>query len=191
MKRVTMDSSIAIDGHQYSINTNKSKRQGCFVEILCRIESNLTAMLSYHCKVFVVQFVVHCREYEAKNKGISNLLRVIKKRLLRKYGSARLAGGWVRETGKSGVQHYHLAILLDGNKVRRSMGVQNLVNEILEVRDYPRASFNKSHMLLRGNEQSIQETFYHLSYLAKTRSKSNRLPTTNDYSFSRLKASKK
>ena len=187
MKRVTMDSVVTLGGREYKINTNSSKRQGCFVEILRTIESKLTAMLSYHCKVFVVQFVVHCHGYEAKNEGVSRLMAVFKKRLARKYDCARVTGGWVREPGSTGIQHYHIAILLDGNKVRSRIGVQHLVNEILEARGYPRPSFNKSHMVFRGDEQSVQEAFYHLSYLAKTRSKSKRLPDTNDYFFGHLK----
>ena len=187
-----MDSVVTIGGREYQINANKSKKQGCFIEILRAIDSNLTAMLSYHCKVFVVQFVVHCRDYEAKNRGMSNLMRVIKKRLARKYGCLRVAGGWVRETGAGGggVQHYHVAVFLDGSRVRWNLGVQVLVNEILEARGYSRPSFRRSHMVRRSDEESIQGAFYHLSYLAKTRSKSNRLPATNDYSFSRLKLGK-
>ncbi len=187
MKRVTMDSVVTLSGREYKINANKSKKQGCYVEILRAIESNLSAMLSYHCKVFVVQFVVHCHDYEAKNEGVSKLMAVFKKRLARKYGFARVAGGWVRETGSAGIQHYHIAILIDGNKVRSRIGVQHLVNEILETRGYMRPSFSKSHMVFRGDEQSLQEAFYHLSYLAKTRSKWKRLPDTNDYFFGRLK----
>ena len=190
MKRVTMDNTIVIDGREYTINANKSKRQGCFVEILRKIESNLMAMLSYHCKVLVVQFVVHCHDHEARNQGMSDLMRVIKKRLSRKYGGSRVAGGWARETGGSGVQHYHVAIFLNGNNVRWNSGVQKLVNEVLETRGYPRPSFSPSHMVYREDERGIQEAFYHLSYLAKTRSKSDRLPATNDYSFSRIRPNK-
>lgn len=188
MKRVIMDSEIELNGENYRINTNKSKGQGCFVEILRAIQSNLASMLSFHCKVYVVQFVVHCHVYEQKNSGISDLMRVFKKRLSRRYGLSRVSGGWVRETGQSGVQHYHVVIFLDGNKVRWFRGVQNLVVEIMKVRGYPWPSFMKSHMVRRDEREGMNETFYHLSYMAKIRSKSGRSPSTNDYSFSRLKA---
>jgi hypothetical protein len=191
MKRVIMDREIELNAQNYRINTNKSRGQGCFVEILHAIESNLTAMLSYHCKVFVVQFVIHCHDYERTNRGMSNLMRVFKKRLLRRYGFLRMSGGWVRETGHSGIQHYHVALFLDGNKVRWILGVKDLITEIMTVRGYPCPSFVKSHMIHRGQQQSIREAFYHLSYLAKIRSKSERAPATNDYSFSRLKSKEK
>jgi len=187
MKQVTLDNSIRINGRDYLINTKKSAKKGCYVEILCAIEANLSAMLSYHCKVFVVQFVIHCYHYEARNRGVSRLMAVFKKRLSCRFGKCRTSGGWVRETGESGVQHYHIAIFLDGNKVRWSRSVQELVNEVLENRNYPIASFTKPHMVDHVNEQKLQSAFYHLSYLAKTSTKSDRLPTTNDFSFSRLK----
>jgi len=187
IKRATMDKTIKIGDQEYRINTDKSKGQGCFVEILRATESNLTAMLSYHCKVLVVQFVVHCYEYEPKNHGVSDLMRVVKKRLSSKYRRCRVAGGWVRETGKSGIQHYHVALFIDGNKVRWNSGIQDLINEILDTRNYPRSSFSPSHMVHRDDEDGLRKAFYHLSYLAKTRSKWARLPSTNDYSFSRIR----
>lgn len=186
MKRTTFDSDIVIDDCEYRINANRSKRQGCFVEILRKIESNLMAMLSFHCKVFVVQFVFQCHSYEERNKGVSKLMAVFKKRLSCKY-KCRVTGGWVRETGKSAVQHYHVALILDGNKVKWHTEIQKVIIEILEARNYPRPSFSNHHMVFRNNPQSLQNAFYHLSYLAKTRSKSDRLPTTNDYSFGRLR----
>lgn len=186
MKRVTQAKTEKVGGFDYNINTNASKGQGCFVEILDAIESNLSSMLSYHSKVFLVQFVVHCHDYEERNKGVSKLMAVFKKRLSCKY-KCRVTGGWVRETGKSSVQHYHVALMLDGNKVKWGSKIRELVIEILETRNYPRPSFANHHMVFRNNPQSLQNAFYHLSYLAKTRSKSDRLPTTNDYSFGRLR----
>ncbi len=187
VKRVTLDNSIRIAGREFRINTRKTTKKGCFVEILNAIEANLSAMLSYHCKVFIVQFVVHCHEHEAQNRGVSRLMAVFKKRLFSRYGKCRVSGGWVRETGKSGIQHYHVALFLDGNKVRWSGRVQELINEILDSRNYPIASFTLAHMLNRFDEQKLQDVFYHLSYLAKTSTKKDRLPATNDFSFSRLK----
>lgn len=186
VKLITLDSSIRIAGRDYVINTKKATKKGCFVEILYAIEANLSAMLSYHCKVYVVQLIIHCHEHESQNRGVSRLMAVFKKRLCSRYEKCRVSGGWVRETGKSGVQHYHVALLLDGNKVRWSSGIQGLLNKILDSWNYPIASFTHPHMLNRFNEQKLQDAFYHLSYLAKTSTKKDRLPATNDFSFSRL-----
>jgi len=188
MKRVVMDNQIKLNGQNYRINTNRSRGQGCFLEILRAIESNLASMLSFHCKVYVVQFIVHCHVFEQTNSGISDLMRVFKKRLSRRYELLRIAGGWTRETGRSGIQHYHVVLFLDGNKVRWFRGVQDLISEIMRMRGYPCPSFVKSHMVHRDERQGMSEAFFHLSYIAKTRSKSGRAPSTNDYSFSRLRA---
>lgn len=187
MKAVVMCSAVTIHGRDYLINTNASKRQGCYVEILHAIDRNIVAMLSYHSRVFVVQFVVHLFDPEPLNTGISKLMKVFKKRLAHRYSLSRVCGGWVRETGKSGVPHYHVALFLDGNHVRSHFRLQELIAEILDARNYPRASFVTSHMIARGDIESLANAFYHLSYLAKTRDKGNRPPSTNDYSFGRPK----
>lgn len=187
MKAVVMCSAVTIHGRDYLINTNASKRQGCFVEVLHAIDRNIVAMLSYHSRVFVVQFVVHLYDPEPLNTGVSNLMKVFKKRLALRYSLSRVCGGWVRETGKSGVPHYHVALFLDGNQVRSHFGLQNLIDEILDARNYPKASFVPSHMISRRDCESLSKAFYHLSYIAKTRHKGSRPPSTNDYSFSRPK----
>ena len=188
MKSITMCNTITINGCEYPINTNASKGQGCYIEILEAIERNLTAMLSHHSRVYVAQFVVHTHDFEHLNTGMSKLMKVIKRRLKTKYKLVRIAGGWVRETGASQLQHYHAALFVDGNSIWRLGGVQALVTEILEMRNYPRPSFCAPHMVTRGVRHTFEEAFMHLSYLAKTRSKGKKAPTTNDYSFSRLKA---
>ena len=187
MKTVTMSNTVTINGREFPINANASKQQGCYVEILAAIDRNLGAMLSYHSRVLVIQFVVHLHDPDPLNTGISRLIDVFKKRLKRKYKLARIAGGWVRETGKSGIPHYHVALFLDGNLVRSHYGLQNLVATILDDRNYPKPRFTLSHMVARADFESLKKAFYHLSYLAKTRHKGSRPPSTNDYSFGRLK----
>ena len=45
--KITYDNKF----HNYSVNTNKEKNQGCIEEILERIESSLNSMLKKHSKV--------------------------------------------------------------------------------------------------------------------------------------------
>lgn len=185
MKSVVMSNSITIDGCEYPINTNVSKEQGCYVEILEAINRNLMAMLSYHSRVLVIQFIVHRYDYPPLNTEMSALMKVLQRRLPRKYQLTRICGGWVREVGKNKCPHYHVAFFLDGNRVCSHYGLQYLVTDIATFRDFSRPSFVPSHMVVRGDFASIGKAFYHLSYLAKTRDKNGRPPATNDYSFSR------
>jgi hypothetical protein len=187
MKTVTMSNSVTLNGREFPINADASKQQGCYVEILATIDRNLMAMLSYHSRVLVIQFVVHLHDPEPLNTGISKLMDVFKKRLKRKYKLTRIGGGWARETGKSGIPHYHVALFLDGNLVRSHYGLQDLVAKILDDRNYPQPRFTESHMVARTDFESLKKAFYHLSYIAKTRHKGSRPPSTNDYSFGRLK----
>lgn len=146
----------------------------------------MTAMLSHHCKIFVVQFNFNPDAVMPTNAPISKLLAVIKKRLRRKYRLLRMAAGWVRETGKSGIQHYHFVLMLDGNKVNRQGAVTALVKEILEARGYPAPHFTSPHKVVRNDPATFAKAFHHLSYLAKSNTKGTKPKATNEYSFSRL-----
>ncbi len=187
MKTVTMSNTVTLNGREFPINTNASKLQGCYVQILAAIDRNLGHMLSCHSRVLVVQFVMRLHDPAPLNTGISRLMDVFKKRLKRKYKLARVGGGWARETGKSGIPHYHVALFLDGNLVRSHYGLQDLVAKILDDRNYPQPRFTESHMVARTDFESLKKAFYHLSYLAKTRHKGSRPPSTNDFSFGRPK----
>jgi hypothetical protein len=186
MKAVTLNSCFELNGFYLPINTNAKNGQGCYLAILQRVGENLVGMLSFHAKVFVMQFSFNPYHYDATNKAMSRLMNKLKQRLRTCYGCLRVAGGWVREVGTSGVQHYHVALMLDGHKVNRQGAVIALVREMLDARGYPAPHFSKPHMVMRNDEVSFAKAFHHLSYLAKTSTKGVRPPATNDYSFSRL-----
>lgn len=174
-------------GEHFRINVDPSKGQGCFYEVLAKTHESMMTLLSYHCKILVVQFSFNPCENLPTNAPISRLVAVIKRRLCRRYKFARLVTGWVRETAGTGFPHYHVVLMLDGNKVNRQGGVMELVKEILESRGYPAPHFTtKTHMISRSDHSAFAKAFYHLSYLAKVNTKGSRPKCTNDYSFSRL-----
>ena len=188
MKTMTFEPSIRLGDRTLRINTGERQQLGCFVQILARINSSLEAMLSRYCKIYVVQFVFHPDQPVGNNALISDLMRVICKQLERAYRS-KLAYGWVRETGQNGNPHYHIVLILNANKVRHQYGIRERVCRIIETRDHPRPAFNtKSHLIHRHDDETYQQAFHHLSYLAKTSTKGQKPKTANEYSFSRLKA---
>ena len=188
MKTMTFEASIRLGDRTLAINTGERQQLGCFVAILTRINSSMESMLSRYCKIYVVQFVFHPGNSMGDNALISDLMRVIRKQLERCYRS-KLAYGWVRETGQNGATHYHVVLILNANKVRHQHGIRERVCRIIETRDYPRPSFNpKSHLIHRHDDETYQQAFHHLSYLAKTSTKGQKPKTANEYSFSRLKA---
>jgi hypothetical protein len=186
MKKIIVTSTVELGSGQLRINANAQKGHGCFYEILAKTHENMNALLSYHCKIFVIQFSFNPYDFTPTNQPISKIMATLKKRLRRKYNLARLASGWVRETGESGVQHYHVVLMLDGNKVNRQGSVMALVKEVLESRGYPAPHFSTPHTVKRGQTEDFSKAFYHLSYLAKVNTKGSKPKATNDYSFSRL-----
>lgn len=190
MKKVTFDGEIELNGKRLAINTNAQLKQGCFVEMLAQIHSQLSAMQSHHGKVFVFMMVFHVHDYSETNYLFSRFMGKLKKRLVQKYGFCRVGHVWTREHGKGAAQHYHLGLFLDGSVIQYPQKIFELCAVIWEGWNQPRPIFNPKrcyYMLKRGDDQTYREAFKHLSYFAKTRTKGNRPPSTNDYSTSRIK----
>lgn len=188
MKAITFEPTMRRNGRELRLNANEEKRHGCFVPILDRIDSCMNTMLAMYCKLYVVQFVFHPEFAADNNVLISDLMRVVKKQLERKYRS-KLAYGWVREAGKNGKHHHHIVLLLNGNRVQAQQPIRDCVFKIFADREQPRPGFNeRAHKVLRRDLTSYVNAFYHLSYLAKVSTKGRKPKTTNEYSFSRLKA---
>lgn len=189
MKRITFDGQFMLpDGSVYSINAQQ--KQGCYVEILEKMHEQLQAMQSHHSKVLVMLAIFHVNDYTETNELFSRFMRKLVKILKNGYGFKRVGYLWVREHGQGEAQHYHLALFLDGNKVRRSNEVFDMCVNIWEGWNQPRPAFpsKRSYYMLKRNDDKIyREAFYHLSYLSKTRTKEYRPKSTNDYSTSRLK----
>ncbi len=189
MKRLTFDSQLTLsDNSVYSINAQQ--KQGCYVEILEKMHEQLQAMQSHHGKVLVMLTIFHVNDYTGTNELFSRFMRKLVKRLKKSYEFKRVGYLWVREHGQAASQHYHLALFLDGNKVRRSNEVFELCVSIWEGWNQPRPAFpakRSYYMLKRNDGKTYRDVFYRLSYLAKTRTKEHKPKSTNDYSTSRLK----
>ena len=189
MKTKIFESEIQFpDGEVLQINAGP--KNGCYVEILEKTRDQLSAMLSHHNKVLVVIMLFHVNDHSADNTLFSKFIRKLRKRLSERYDCRRMGYIWVRELGKRGSQHYHLALFLNGSKVQSSHSVFDLCVKIWEGWNQPRPSFSARrcyYLLRRGDYNTYAEAFYHLSYLAKTKTKGNRPSATNDYSTSRIK----
>ena len=147
-------------------------------------------MLSHHCKVFTYRFDLHLKNATDDNSTVSLFIRKMRKKLTAKYKFKYVAFIWVREQHDAQTQHYHLALMLDGNKIRHSKklhvilsGIAKLLN--MKVSGCPRPYAN----LDRKNLDKYSDFFYRLSYFAKQRGKEagKRKKTANDYSASRIK----
>lgn len=69
-------------------------------------------------RLFVVRYDLHMCEYQNDNRVIELFHRNLFRVLTKNYPKSFLSYVWVREKGMSDVQHYHYALLMDGNFIR-------------------------------------------------------------------------
>ena len=72
----------------------------------------------------------HDDGYSKGNKLLSDFLRLLKRNLKSYFGFTRVGYLWVRELSTTDRQHYHLILLLDGNKVQHPKNVINIAEEV-------------------------------------------------------------
>ncbi|WP_172462165.1 YagK/YfjJ domain-containing protein [Psychrobacter phenylpyruvicus] len=167
---------------------NANSEQGCYVEILEALHSQMTAMINIHCKVMLLRADIRLYEYTDDNKVISKFLRQLKKWLRNNYKIKEVGHLWVREREKSKQQHYHLMLMIDANKVRHP-------KRIIERIDYMASIYNLSaytpkncyYLIKRDDQDKFNEAFKRGSYLAKQRGKGYKGKLANNYSASRIK----
>lgn len=153
----------------------------------------LEYMLTYHRKVLVLVFNLHLPTggYTADNKVIARLFSKVRYGLSKLYGMKRLGYAWCREIMRSDVQHYHVALMLNGSKIQFPHKLLNWLGDWW--RNSSKGGFlyipkNCYYMLHRNDEMNTKaDIIYRLSYLAKVNTKQTRKGRTNDYGTSQLK----
>jgi len=187
MKTIVSGGSINICDEEFRVWGNNRKR--LYKEIVLRIHNQMSAMLDYHCKILVVRFDFRMTEYSEGNELISGVFRVLKKQLSKRYKMKRIGHIWVREQNTSEQQHYHCALMLDANKVRHPAKIFERLESICVTRDQlpPSLPKNPYYIVARGDTEAFSNAFYRLSYLAKIKTKDQRVGSNNDYSTSKIK----
>ena len=157
--------------------------------ILEKIHDQMTAMLSHHSRVIVILFNLRCHEYTPDNKLVSRLFEKLKKQLRIRHKMKRIGHIWAREQESSDKQHYHCALILDGNKLRRAKEVIELIERICDNWDLPKPYIPKNcyYHVKRGMNDQFSACFRRLSYCAKVNGKGKKGLACNDYSTSRIK----
>ncbi len=177
---------IEFNGEWWEINTRKS---GIYHDMMQAILGQLFAMLSHHNKVLIFRFDLHCPDHTDTNKNITDFLRRLSRRVIRHYELTRFAYCWAREQEKAKQQHYHFALMLDGNKVQKPSLIWEMIKTIWEfIGGSCWLPENAYYRLTRANRPQIQESIMRLSYLAKGRGKGYKPHQTKNYGTSRIKA---
>lgn len=195
MRLLTNDPTVTIDGLELPIqNTGKDgKIYNCYIEPLQRFKREMDAMLSHHDKIFIYRFDVHVHTHSQTNEVMTKFLRSYIPRLERYYKTKNVGTIWCREVERSKKQHYHLAIIVDGNETNVGGALQYMAEEVASLQDLtighcPNPSYLiKRSDLAKGNYSTYNEAFYRLSYFAKERGKAIKAERANSYQTSRIK----
>jgi len=187
MRHSTSASVYQFSDKEFRINTHDGKYV-CRADILNSGIGQLLAMLSFHSRVLTIRVDLHMREYEASNIRISKFINKLRKWLACHYKMKRIGYLWVREQERAKSQHYHLILYLDGNKIRYPSKINKWIREYWIWHDQPKPPTIKNcyTMVHRDDKESLDESVYRMSYLAKKRGKGYGGPKTRDYSSSRI-----
>lgn len=186
MARITKDKAITVDGNTWWVN---SRLSGLFMPCIITMIRQLDAMLSHHNKVHLLRFDLRLYRYTPQNTIITEFNKRFHKWLRRKYKLKRVGFLWCREQETQINQHYHYALMIDGNKVcfpdKLIQKIKEIWNEQLQGSAYipQRCYYNLS----RNDYTTIQNAIWRISYLAKVRSKGGKPTQTKSFNTSRIK----
>jgi len=183
-KYASKSGSFIHDGKTYLVNAKKS---GYYTQIMHKIIEQLEICLDKWNRVLVVRFDLHASFKSGDNKRVTRFTDNLKRRLQRKYGMFEVGYVWARECEKAKAQHYHFALFLDGDKVRHSKTILEIVDstwKAIQHKNHVPVIPRPYHFI--KSPESKADAIYRISYLAKTRGKGYRNPQAKDYSTSRL-----
>ncbi|GHB00952.1 YagK/YfjJ domain-containing protein [Modicisalibacter luteus] len=197
MKTYTTETTATMDGLTVYLNTLKGS--GCSMEMLGAAKRQVDAMLTHHNKVLTIYLGVHVSTYTPDNAVMSQYVRSVRKMLTTKPSSRaascrpafrRVGFAWFREMDRARKQHYHMAIMLDGNVVRAPQRIfDSVLKPAAERLGATAWLYERACRLDRQDKDAYLACLYRLSYGAKEHSKYGRKATANDYSTSRIQPS--
>ena len=171
----------------YRVNARKS---GIYVEIMKSMLGQLFTMSDWHNKLTLIRFDLHQDHATDTSEQLRQFMRNLTKRLKRKYKLTRVATIWVRELEKGTAQHYHAAIIIDGNKVQRANEIFKIAEQLWHDQNmgntFSRPPNPYYHWKIK-DQRTLARAIWRISYLAKGRGKGRRPPKAKDYATSRIK----
>jgi len=181
-----MSESFEHEGVTHKVN---AKGSGIYKEMMAKILEQLKVARKLHRRLFVVRFELTSHSFAQGNGEISLFRKQITQWVRRNYQTHDVGFVWAREHEKAKSQHYHFALFIDGDKIKHSKKLIEVIKTKWEETDpshhmpYPKKPF-----YFIDNDEVFADVVYRLSYLAKTRGKGYRPAQVKDYSTSRLKA---
>jgi len=181
---------ITVAKEIWPINSGYSK-QGyplpIFTKQMKGIIEQLNVITGNYSRVLVVPFDLHLDGFTPDNKIVSNFIKLLSTRIKKEYGFNQIGFSWCRELERAKQQHYHMALFLEGRKIRTPKYLYEKIQDAWWDVGGGFVRMNGYHMINRDNWESKAKAIYHLSYHAKERGKGYRPTQTKDYGLSRLK----
>jgi hypothetical protein len=144
-------------------------------------------VLEQHSQILIVRFDLHVPQYTEDNAQISEFMAKLNYWIKSHYkGVNEVRYVWVREHEKAKQQHYHVVLMLNGNKIRNPYYIHEKGKEFWSSLRGTSYHISKHHHFHRDDHDSICEAFYHISYLAKARGKGYKPHHTKNYAANRL-----
>lgn len=180
---VTYQGEYSYAGVTYPINSAKS---GCYTLILQRLIEQIGAMRTIYGRVFFVRLDLHHASPEPTSERISMFIKSARSFTLRRYQTPHMGFLWVREQENAKSQHYHMVLMLDGDKLRHPA---RLLDELGEIwgRLGGTTSIPKNPFIFIDTPELVADAIYRGSYLAKARGKGYRPDGVRDFGCSRIK----
>ena len=169
----------------YLMNVGEFNTLKYYPDIIDKIINQVEALLTYHSRITVIRldlkFPVDSRHsVTIENQMLSHFIKLIKENLsLKRWGShSRVIHTWVLEKNRENDNHYH--VMIGFKHTQLSLGCFDIdaPSGLIEV--FRRCAskafkgsvyFAGSHTVNRACRNEIQNCIYHLSYMAKTRTK--------------------
>jgi len=176
-----------IEINDETIKINAGATRGIYKEIIARFIDQFDIAFKVHKRLLVHRVDLHLNKFSSDNKVISRFMNRLKQWLKRNYGLEKIGYIWVREQEKSDKQHYHLALLLDGDKIRHPKRLNEQIKEMWLPLGHVPVTLNPYYNINKHNHNETRaEIIERVSYLAKVRGKRIRDKQTKDYQTSRL-----
>ena len=177
-----------IEINDETIKVNAGATKGIYKEIIERFIGQFDIAFKVHKRLLVHRVDLHLNKFSSDNKVISTFVNRLKQWLKRNYGLDKIGYIWVREQDRSDKQHYHLALLLDGDKIRHPKRLNEQIKEMWLPLGHVPVTLNPYYTIDKHNHNKTRaEIIERVSYLAKVRGKRIRDKQTKDYQTSRLR----
>lgn len=164
----------------------QAKPTGWMPKVMKVLGERFCGLLEQHSQILIVRFDLHVNQYTEDNAQISEFMTKLNYWIKSQYtGVNEVRYVWVREHEKSKQQHYHVVLMLNGNKIKNPYYIHEQGKQIWANLRGTSYHISKHHHFHRNDHDSICGAFYHISYLAKARGKGYKPHHTKNYGANR------